>query len=69
MLRIRRHSWNTGLEDSAGIDLAVRAASEDPTLYTAEQATRRAAGDTQLYDRMWEFLLGDDDPAPAEVPS
>ena len=55
------------LEDAAGVELAVLATGREATPYTAEQATRRAGGDRQLYDRMWEFMLGDD--VAPEVPS
>jgi HCOMODA/2-hydroxy-3-carboxy-muconic semialdehyde decarboxylase len=48
------------LEDAARLELAVLASGETPVPYTAEQAQKRGAGDPNLYDRMWDFLLGDD---------
>ena len=47
------------LEDSARLELAVLASEGAVTPYTEEQAARRSS-DKKLYDRMWEFLLGDD---------
>ena len=44
------------LEDAARIELAVLGA--DPVSYTPDQASQRASAG--LYDRMWEFLLGED---------
>lgn len=49
------------LEDAAALELRVLATGEPATAYTAAEAARRADGaDQKLYDRMWEFLLGDD---------
>jgi HCOMODA/2-hydroxy-3-carboxy-muconic semialdehyde decarboxylase len=56
------------LEDAATMELHVLSSGARATPYTAEQAVQRAAADKPLYDRMWEFLIGDD-AAPAEVPS
>ncbi|HEY0250774.1 MAG TPA: class II aldolase/adducin family protein [Kofleriaceae bacterium] len=47
------------LEDAAALELKLNGRASTP--YTADQAARRAnSADKQLYDRMWEFLLGDD---------
>jgi HCOMODA/2-hydroxy-3-carboxy-muconic semialdehyde decarboxylase len=48
------------LEDAARVELAVLASGEQAVAYTEDQAARRGSGDNPLYDRMWEFLLGDD---------
>jgi HCOMODA/2-hydroxy-3-carboxy-muconic semialdehyde decarboxylase len=48
------------LEDAARVELAVLAAGGEATEYTRQQAERRAAADASLYDRMWQFLLGED---------
>jgi len=56
------------LEDAANVELSVLASGARPVPYTPDQVVQRAASDKQLYDRMWEFLLGDD-VAPPEVPS
>ena len=57
------------LEDAARLELAVLASGETPVPYTAEQARKRGAGDQNLYDRMWDFLLGDDALANPEATS
>ena len=48
------------LEDAARLELAVLATGLPPVPYTEDQASKRGAGDQNLYDRMWDFLLGDD---------
>ncbi|HTE54562.1 MAG TPA: class II aldolase/adducin family protein [Kofleriaceae bacterium] len=48
------------LEDAAQIALAVLPSGEHGIPYNPGQAARRGAGDTSLYDRMWEFLVDDD---------
>jgi HCOMODA/2-hydroxy-3-carboxy-muconic semialdehyde decarboxylase len=49
------------LEDAARLELAVLATQLPATPYTAYQAERRAGGvDPSLYDRMWDYLVGDD---------
>ena len=50
------------LEDAARLELAVLATGQPPIPYTEEQAQKRGAGDPNLYDRMWDYLLGDDAP-------
>ena len=50
------------LEDAARLELAVLATGMAPIPYTAEQAKTRGAGEQNLYDRMWDYLLGDDAP-------
>ena len=52
------------LEDAALVELAVLSTSEAAVPYTAEQAERRGNADKSLYDRMWEFMLGEDVNAP-----
>jgi HCOMODA/2-hydroxy-3-carboxy-muconic semialdehyde decarboxylase len=56
------------LEDAATMELHVLSSGARAIPYTAEQALQRAAPDKRLYDRMWEFLVGDD-AAPSEVQS
>ena len=46
------------LEDAARVEIDIL--GHAPAEYTADQAARRAAGDKQLYARMWEFMVGDD---------
>ena len=48
------------LEDAARIELSVLATGSEGTPYTLEESKRRGSGDRQLYDRMWDYLLGDD---------
>lgn len=48
------------LEDAARVELAVLSTGEAAVPYTAEQAERRGSADKSLYDRMWEFMLGED---------
>lgn len=50
------------LEDAARVELSVLATGQPATAYSAEQAARRGSGEGPLYDRMWEFLVGDDLP-------
>jgi HCOMODA/2-hydroxy-3-carboxy-muconic semialdehyde decarboxylase len=50
------------LEDAARLELAVLATGQSPLPYTDEQAKKRGAGDQNLYDRMWDYLLGEDAP-------
>lgn len=50
------------LEDAARLELAVLATGQTPVPYTEQQAKKRGAGDQNLYDRMWDYLLGDDAP-------
>lgn len=47
------------LEDAAKVELAVL--GHDAVPYTEEEAARRGAGDKNLYDRMWEYLLAEDE--------
>lgn len=55
------------LEDAAAVELAVLATHLEPTPYTPEQAARRAAGDKQLYARMWQFLTGADSDSDSDL--
>lgn len=47
------------LEDAAKVELAVL--GHDAVPYTEDEAARRGAGDRNLYDRMWEYLLAEDE--------
>jgi HCOMODA/2-hydroxy-3-carboxy-muconic semialdehyde decarboxylase len=55
------------LEDAARLELAVLASQLAATPYTADEAARRASRDASLYDRMWDYLVGED--AAAQEPS
>ena len=47
------------LEDAAKLELTLL--GQDAVTYTPDEAAKRGAGDKALYDRMWEYLLDDDE--------
>jgi len=54
------------LEESAGTELAVMAASDagDSVCFTEEQAAIRATGTGRIYERLWEYMTAGDPEYP-----